>query len=378
MRLCNLEHLLEKEMANEPQKPIAKRMLFNNATAEAMRDAANCSAYSFAIVSDEGGNVFNSHATKDLTFFNDGYSGTPIRVDRKTSPNIFASGYAMSVMLMPQKSVMQSFLARKKGRARGDGFLSRFFIVFPASTRGYKMLDVNKKTTNAIKQFQSRIAEMINVGLTQDAAESCLNLQTLSLTEEGRRLYTEFHNMLQIEMRPGGKFFEDQDLASRAAENALRLACVFHVYEQGANGKISADTFDRAAVIALWFLHQSQRILTEFSRPQEESDAQYLYNWLLSEYRNANAQQPNYYQNNLMPVSHIYLNLRPDRMRKKEVLMAAIQALVDRGIVQYLTKPKPANLLMNANFFNRPAFMVANIPIQTPMTAHQPFYAGQR
>jgi putative DNA primase/helicase len=366
MRLSNLELMLEKAILAEPTKPLAKKMLFKNATPEALRDAVNNGSFSFAISSDEASNVFDSHTTRDLSFFNDGYSTTPIRVDRKSSPSFVVKKYAMTVMLMTQETVMRSFIVRKKGRARGDGFLSRFFITYPKSMRGQKFLDGSTKSTVNIEMFQDKIKVLLNLnqsGTTDEKSSNELNQKTIRLSADAANLFIEFNNRIQFQMQPGNCFYEDRDLASRTTENASRLACIFHVYENGLNGEISADTFDRAATISLWFLYQSKGILNDFSRPQDESDAQQLYDWLAGEYKNYIMTNGNIAGAYTMPVSHVYLHCRPNRLRTKSVLMSAIQGLVDRGIVQYITKPKPAYLYLKIEWFNIQNLMVANYPL---------------
>ena len=368
MRLYNLELMLEKALLSKPKKPISRKMLFKNATPQAMRDAVSNGSYSFAIVSDEATNVFDSPTTHDSSFFNDGYSTSPIRVDRKTSPSFVVDVYAMTVLLMAQDKVMRGFLTRKKGRARGDGFLSRFLITYPESMRGYKFMNASIKSNTNIKTFQNRITELLNIfSDTLKESDAELNQKTIRFSPEASDLFIEFFNLLQLQMQPGQFFGEDRDLASRVAENASRLACIFHVFENGLNGEISADTFDRAATICLWFLHQSKRILDQFSSSQDETDMQLLYNWLEGELKMFR-ERPGYvkdrsnYHGNMIQLSYIYLNCRPNRLRRKAVLIPAIQGLVDRGVVQHITKPKPAYLYLNENWFNNPNVNVSSWP----------------
>lgn len=374
MRISSLQLMLEKAMMAEPMKPVARNMMIKNATPEAIRDRVNNGSRSIAIISDEAGNVFDSQTMRDQSIFTDGYSTAPILVDRKTSPSFVVKNYAMTVLLMGQEPVMRNFMARKNSKARGNGLLSRCFILYPKSTRGYKFLDNHKKSAKKIEAFQKNITELLGMyqlEIDAESGHSVLNQKIIRLSPEAENLFMIFNNQLQLLMQPGHFFCEDRDLASRAAENASRLACIFHVFEHGPNGEISADTFDRAATISLWFLHQSKRILHELSRPLAETDAQLLYDWLVGEYRNFQILPGQFMPGHIperhrMPISHIYLNCRPNRLRNKSVLMPAIQALVDRGIVRHITKPKPAYLWLEPIWFNTPNLNVANCPIVAP------------
>lgn len=71
-----------------------------------------------------------------------------------------------------------------------------------------------------------------------------------------------------------------KDVASKSADNAARLAALFHVFEQG-SGLISADAMARGAKIAAWYLHEARRFLGQFAMPVEWINADRLEKWLI-------------------------------------------------------------------------------------------------
>jgi len=54
-----------------------------------------------------------------------------------------------------------------------------------------------------------------------------------------------------------------RNVASKAVDNAARLAALFHLYEHGDAGEISAKHIQAAAQIVAWHLYEACRFLGE-------------------------------------------------------------------------------------------------------------------
>jgi putative DNA primase/helicase len=72
------------------------------------------------------------------------------------------------------------------------------------------------------------------------------------------------------------------DFAAKTADNAARIAGVFHVLQYGPIGEIAAETLVAAAALAVWHLNEAKRILGAVGAPGV-SDAQLLIEWLLTQ-----------------------------------------------------------------------------------------------
>jgi putative DNA primase/helicase len=94
-------------------------------------------------------------------------------------------------------------------------------------------------------------------------------------------LWIRFHDQVEKELRPGGEMTDTRDVASKATDNAARLAVLFHLYEQGATGPISAAHMQAAARIVTWHLYEAQRFLGAIELPKALSDSAKLDAWLL-------------------------------------------------------------------------------------------------
>ena len=110
--------------------------------------------------------------------------------------------------------------------------------------------------------------------------DGSLTPQTLTLTPEANAAWIAYHDAIEGELASGGELFDVRDVASKSADNATRLAALFHVFEGGL-GAINEDAFERASRIAAWHLNESRRFFGELALPIEMADAARLDRWLI-------------------------------------------------------------------------------------------------
>jgi len=55
--------------------------------------------------------------------------------------------------------------------------------------------------------------------------------QLLELAPDARAAWVALHDFVEAELRDGGDLADVKDVASKAADNAARLAALFHVFE---------------------------------------------------------------------------------------------------------------------------------------------------
>jgi putative DNA primase/helicase len=89
-----------------------------------------------------------------------------------------------------------------------------------------------------------------------------------------------FHDAIESGLAGGGELHDVRDVASKAADNAARLAALFHVFERGMSGAVGLDCFESASRIVAWHLSESRRFFGELALPVELADAAKLDTWL--------------------------------------------------------------------------------------------------
>ena len=91
----------------------------------------------------------------------------------------------------------------------------------------------------------------------------------------------------KVEQGLVGKFDDVKDVASKAAEQAARLAGIFWVFTHKRapmpGDEVDTGTMFSAVQVAAWSLTETQRVLRSFSKAPEEARAEELLNWLLKQ-----------------------------------------------------------------------------------------------
>ena len=94
-----------------------------------------------------------------------------------------------------------------------------------------------------------------------------------------------------------------RDVAAKSAENACRLAALFHVWAHGPVGTINSIDMERGVVVARWFLYEARRILCGSADQKAAENGTLLARWIESR------AEP--------PAMQDVLQFGPYRMRKK-------------------------------------------------------------
>jgi putative DNA primase/helicase len=200
-------------------------------------------------------------------------------IGRRTSESFTVKGARLTVGLMIQETVLREYFAKSGSLARGSGFLARFLVSWPESTQGYRPFTEAPEHWPALTAFHRRIDEILRQPVPIDD-DGALAPHMLDMTPEAKAAWVQYHDVIEAELRDGGELHDVRDVAAKSAENAARLAALFHVFEYGI-GAISLDSFERASRIVAWHLSESRRFFGELALPSELADAVRLDNWLI-------------------------------------------------------------------------------------------------
>lgn len=269
---------------HKPAPPRVPRLIYADATPEALAWSLAKHWPAGGILSSEGGLVFGAHAMgrdsimRNLAMLNCLWDASPLHVDRRTSESFTVRGARLTVALQIQEHTLREFFDRANGLARGSGFLARFLIAWPPSTQGTRTFSEAPASWPKLAAFHRRIAEILarHVPIGDDGS---LSPALISLTPSAKEAWVSFHDAVEAELRAGGELHDVRDVASKAADNAARLAALFQVFEHDA-GDIGADVFEGASRIVAWHLSEARRFFGEFALPSELADAGRLDAWL--------------------------------------------------------------------------------------------------
>jgi putative DNA primase/helicase len=147
----------------------------------------------------------------------------------------------------------------------------------------------------------------------------------LVFSPEAKAKWVNFHNDVEADLRANGDLYDVRDVASKAAENAARLAALFHVIEKGPGGTIDADSLVNAARVVAWHLSEARRFFGELALPVELADAARLDSWLLVRCRETGQQSVS---------RRDVQRLGPNTLRRSRKLGSAIGYLIEADRVR--------------------------------------------
>jgi putative DNA primase/helicase len=328
--------------ADEPKAPRVPRLIYGDATPEALTYALAKNWPSAGVVSSEAGSVFGSHgmgresAMRNLAMLNQLWDGAALPVERRSSESFVVRGARLTMALQVQESTLRAFFESTKGLARGTGFLARFLVSWPLSTQGTRKFTEAPDQWPSLAAFHDRLTSILNrpAPLDEDGA---LNPAMLTLAPDAKAAWVAFHDAIEGELSSGGELHEVRDVASKTADNAARLAALFHTFT-GAVGPIGLDSMESAARIAAWHLHEARRFLGELAMPEELSNPIRLEGWLLAYCRRERV--------DAVPTREIQ-RCGPGGLRDKAVLNDAIKELSELGRARVIQEGKKKAVQIN-------------------------------
>ncbi|MBK6677230.1 MAG: DUF3987 domain-containing protein [Rhodocyclaceae bacterium] len=341
---AGMESALRELEHDKPEPPRIPRLLYADATPEALAYGLAKQWPSGGVVSAEAGIVFGSHGMgkdsvmRNLGLLNQLWDGKSLTIDRRTSESFTVRGARLTVALQVQEPTLREFFTRSGALARGTGFLARFLVAWPGSTQGMRMIDPDAPDGPAtwphLAAFHRRIAAILDQPAPIDD-DGALTPPMLPLTPEAKAAWVEYHNAIEGELSSGGELYDVRDVASKSADNAARLAALFQMFE-GAGGAIGADAFEGASRITAWHLHEARRFFGELALPAELADAARLDSWLIE-----------YCQRERTHLVGKSYAMQYGPLRKRDTLDAAIRELAELDRLQVRKDGKRATLAIN-------------------------------
>jgi putative DNA primase/helicase len=320
------ERMLSELMDEKPERPKVPRLIYSDATPEALAFSLYSKWPSGSIISSEAGIVFGSHAMnkdaimRNLGMLNTLWDGGTLHIDRRTSDSFAVRGASLSISLQIQEPTLREFFNGNEALARGTGFLARFLLAWPESTQGSRFFSDSPKDWTKVNRFNSAISTALNEPYYFNQA-GLLAQKTIPLSQSAKDLWRLFHDRIEVMLRPGGDLTDVRDVASKSADNSVRLAALFQLFCEPDSLEVHPEYFQMASEITYWHLNESRRFFGEFALTPEMAKANQLDAWVI---RYCVSHGVEYISKSRL------MQTGPNQLRKKDVLEKVIQALMDR------------------------------------------------
>ena len=317
-----------EELAIDAPAPVAvPRLLYADATPEALSHALATGWPSAAVLSAEAGAVFGAHGMgyetilRNLALLNVFWDGGEIAVDRRSKSSFQLRDRRLTFGVMVQPEAWRGFMARAGALPRGTGFIARFLIAWPASTQGQRLYRPAPAEMPAVERFNRRIRELLDMPLITDA-NGGLVPTILDLSPSAHAAWVQAHDTIERELGGDGSYAPVRDVAAKAAENIARLAALLHLLEHGPTGTIGLNCVECAMKLVVWHLQEAHRLLGDLDAPPAMSAAIRFDAWLCSEAMRTG--------DGRMPTTRVY-RYGPGCVRDNKDLKDALALLAEHG-----------------------------------------------
>lgn len=153
-------------------------------------------------------------------------------------------------------------------------------MAYPQSSMGSRFYQEPPDDFSYLDGFENRLQDCLDASKKLNAT-GCINLPTLHMSIDAKKHWIHFFNQTESGVSHHGQWSNIKDFASKAPENAVRLAALFHLYS-GNEGDINSEHMDQAIAIISWHLFETRRILNIQSEKDEILGAQRLLDWLIT------------------------------------------------------------------------------------------------
>ena len=332
-------HELDK---GEPAPPRIPQLIYGDATPEALTHSLAKEWPSGGVISSEAGSVFGSHGMsgdsvmRNLATLNQLWDGATLKTKRRTSESFTVRGARLTMALQVQEATIRAFFDSTKGLARGTGFLARFLVSWPESTQGFRPFTEAPANWPALAAFNSRLTLILNRPAPIDD-DGALTPAMLTLAPDAKAAWVAFHDAIESELSTGKELFDVRDVASKTADNAARLAALFHTFT-GSIGPIDLAAMVSATRIAKWHLHEARRFFGELAMPAELANPARLESWMLEYCQCENTDK--------VPTREIQ-RCGPNGLRDKLILAGSIKELAELGRARLVHDGKKRSVQIN-------------------------------
>lgn len=287
-------HLKEKR----PRKPLTTSIIQQDATKEGSIKHLSEKYPLVSILTAEGGTVFGGNSLNQssivapLAFFNSLWSGESYSVTRSGDGETTLDDVALSMSVAVQPDVIDKFLDKSDQMARGIGFIARSLICFPETTQGFRPYVAAPEELPAVEAFNTAIGELLRI-LPEHIVNGRLKRKVINLSGDAKSVWIDYYNKIEAEHRKGGSFEFVRDVAGKSADNAARLAGLFHLIDSPDPAiiapEISREHMEAGADVAAYYLQEAKRYLSSTDLPEDIRLAQWVSERLASYCRDRKA-----------------------------------------------------------------------------------------
>ena len=320
-----------RALGPEPRAPILPNLTAMDPTFEGLVKLYEKGRPALGLFSDEGGGFIGGHAMnadnrlKTMAGLSRLWNGEPIDRTRAGDGAKTYRGRRLAVHLMVQPVAARPLLSDPQ--AMGQGFLARVLMTEPPSLIGTRLRRGHDPASDlAVDAFAVKLRGVLGATLPTGTDPQELTPPRLPLSAGAKELLWRFHETVERAQAPHGPMEHIRAFASKAAEQAARLAGVLTLWADLDAPEVTLEAMANGVSLAQFYLTEAKRLAEAgaVSAPVERAEA--LLRWLLDKWPKADI------------TPRDVVRQGPNRMRETKAVREAMAVLVDHGWLVRLTE----------------------------------------
>ncbi len=281
-----LAQRIEDDLGPEPEPPLVPIITASDPTFEGLTRLFSEGRPSLGVFTDEGGSFiggFSMTSEKRLhtmSGFSKLWDGAPINRTRALDGSATLRGRRLSKHFMVQPLPAKQLLADPL--AREQGYLGRFLMVEPLSEIG-RRLNVydNNGSRTCVETHRQEVLERLRIDMPlKSGIRQELTPRLIDWSPEAHEIFIEFYRKIERAQARNGIYEDLTSHASKASEQAARLATVLAWWENPDVARLEAWHAKMGCTLAEFYLNEALRIYRNAQASLDEEQARKLADWL--------------------------------------------------------------------------------------------------
>ena len=270
----------------EPPKPLHPALTVDDLTGDGLVKNLPQMHGAVGIFTAEGGTFTGGHGMSDenrlrtAALLSNLWNAAPITRTRAGDGVTILVGRRLSLHLMVQPDAAAAFLGNPV--LRDQGLISRILVAQPESMAGSRFYrDTAPADEVAIRTYTGQLLRLLELPppLAGEAPNE-LAPAALTMTPDAVAAWREFFDTVERRLAPGGSLAGLKDFASKAAENAARIAGVLTIVQNPHADAIHAEAMRNAVTLMTWYVDEAARLRDAPRADPRLQRAALLLDWL--------------------------------------------------------------------------------------------------
>lgn len=279
-----------RKMGAAPREPIHPNMTAMDPTFEGLAKLYEKGRPALGLFTDEGGGFVGGHAMnpenklKTMAGLSRLWNGEPIDRTRAGDGAKTYRGRRLAAHIMVQPIAARPLLSDPQ--ANGQGFLARFLMTEPPSLIGTRLRRGHSPASDlAVNAFAVKLRANLEAPLPTSANPQELTPPRLILSPQARELLWRFHGVVEASQAQGGPMEHVRAFASKAVEQAARIAGVLTLWADLDAPEVTAQAMASGVALADFYLSEAKRLAETGAVSAKTEQAGALLRWLLESWQ---------------------------------------------------------------------------------------------